>query len=264
MIKFFRKIRYDLMEKNNTGKYLKYAVGEIILVVIGILLALQINNFNEQKKQKVKEIELLSNLNRTIETDLKSIIYFKSELNESQKSISIILEHLINDLPYSDSLKFHFASISHVPQIKLNSSVFESLKSESLTLISNRALRQDLIMFYGDIVTTQQERNSEHRHLIYESFTNLLITRFDEFWKSNAFDLMEDPEFEDYTFQNEPLQGEMTPIDYEALKNDQEFLFYLKSLKNVNFWLLEFQNFSVETSIRELIKDISMELERLD
>jgi len=51
MIKFFRKIRYDLMEKNKTGKpdftagwYLKYALGEIVLVIIGILIALQINN----------------------------------------------------------------------------------------------------------------------------------------------------------------------------------------------------------------------------
>ena len=50
MIKFFRKIRYDLMEKNKTGKYLKYAIGEIVLVIIGILLALQINEWNGQKK----------------------------------------------------------------------------------------------------------------------------------------------------------------------------------------------------------------------
>ena len=48
MIKFFRKIRYNLMSENNTGKYLKYAIGEILLVVIGILIALQINNWNSQ------------------------------------------------------------------------------------------------------------------------------------------------------------------------------------------------------------------------
>ena len=52
MIKFFRRIRYDLMEKNKTGKYLKYAIGEIVLVVIGILIALSINNWNENKKKK--------------------------------------------------------------------------------------------------------------------------------------------------------------------------------------------------------------------
>ncbi|NNC44454.1 MAG: hypothetical protein HKN99_01055 [Winogradskyella sp.] len=55
MIKFFRKIRYNLMEQNKTGKYFKYAIGEIILVVIGILIALQINNWNEQRKEKQQE-----------------------------------------------------------------------------------------------------------------------------------------------------------------------------------------------------------------
>jgi hypothetical protein len=50
MIKFFRKIRYDLMEQNKTGKYFKYAIGEIVLVVIGILIALSINNWNENRK----------------------------------------------------------------------------------------------------------------------------------------------------------------------------------------------------------------------
>ena len=50
MIKFFRKIRFDLIEKNKTGKYLKYAIGEIVLVVIGILIALSINNWNEDRK----------------------------------------------------------------------------------------------------------------------------------------------------------------------------------------------------------------------
>ena len=57
MIKFFRKIRYDLMEKNKTGKYFKYAIGEIILVVIGILIALQINNWNENRKNRVTEAD---------------------------------------------------------------------------------------------------------------------------------------------------------------------------------------------------------------
>jgi hypothetical protein len=67
MIKFFRKIRYDLMEKNKAGKYLKYAIGEIILVVIGIIIALQINNWNENRKDSIQEKvvlrSLLENLN---------------------------------------------------------------------------------------------------------------------------------------------------------------------------------------------------------
>lgn len=53
MIKFFRKIRYSLMSENKTGKYFKYAIGEIVLVVIGILIALQINNWNESRKNAI-------------------------------------------------------------------------------------------------------------------------------------------------------------------------------------------------------------------
>lgn len=62
MIKFFRKIRFDLMEKNKTGKYLKYAIGEIVLVVIGILIALSINNWNENRKNSIQEKAILSSL----------------------------------------------------------------------------------------------------------------------------------------------------------------------------------------------------------
>lgn len=51
MFKIFRKSRHDLMDKNNIGRYLKYAIGEIILVVIGILIAVQINSWNEESKK---------------------------------------------------------------------------------------------------------------------------------------------------------------------------------------------------------------------
>ena len=57
MIKFFRKIRQNLLLENRTGKYFKYAIGEIILVVIGILIALQINNWNEDRKNRITEAD---------------------------------------------------------------------------------------------------------------------------------------------------------------------------------------------------------------
>ncbi|MFT5762098.1 MAG: hypothetical protein ACI8WA_001222, partial [Polaribacter sp.] len=73
MIKFFRKIRYDLMEKNKTGKYLKYAIGEIILVVVGILIALQINNWNAEKKTAITELKILEVMQKNLNSDLRDI-----------------------------------------------------------------------------------------------------------------------------------------------------------------------------------------------
>jgi hypothetical protein len=58
MINFFRKIRYDLLGENKTGKYFKYAIGEIVLIVIGILIALSINNWNENRKEKRNLIQV--------------------------------------------------------------------------------------------------------------------------------------------------------------------------------------------------------------
>ena len=73
MIKFFRKIRQNLLSEGKTGKYMKYAVGEIILVVIGIIIALQINNWNEDRKAlKAAKIHL-NNLVDAIRDD--SIVY---------------------------------------------------------------------------------------------------------------------------------------------------------------------------------------------
>ena len=80
MIKFFRKIRQNLLMENKTGKYFKYAIGEIVLVVIGILIALSINNWNDRRKQKLSQTE-----------QLKSI---KSELTLGLKNLDIILRRI--------------------------------------------------------------------------------------------------------------------------------------------------------------------------
>lgn len=101
MIKFFKKVRYNLMETGKTSKYLKYAVGEILLVVIGILIALAANNWNENRKTAKKEItyynRLISNLNYDI--SLYKQIMQKDTL--LLKSLSVIENNLINNNTFS-------------------------------------------------------------------------------------------------------------------------------------------------------------------
>ncbi len=91
MIKFFRKIRYDLLGKNKTGKYLKYAIGEIILVVIGILIALQINTWNNQKNQNSENKDYLVRLKSEYEYNEKRANYLLHEVSSHSLDEQIII-----------------------------------------------------------------------------------------------------------------------------------------------------------------------------
>ena len=73
MIKFFRKIRQNLLSEGKTKKYLKYAIGEIILVVIGILIALQINNWNEQRKRDKDILKINKRLVLDLDNDIREL-----------------------------------------------------------------------------------------------------------------------------------------------------------------------------------------------
>ena len=85
MIKIFRKIRYDLLSNGQTSKYLKYAIGEILLVVIGILIALQINNWNQVKKDDKILREYLGKIKSHTQEDMRML----DSLTKYRKNIGL-------------------------------------------------------------------------------------------------------------------------------------------------------------------------------
>ena len=144
MIKFFRKIRQNLLMENKTSKYFKYAIGEILLVVIGILIALQINNWNEANKSRDQEIkiyyEILSDLELTkeeINKDMQNHITFL----HSNKAL---LNHLIEKKPYADSLINHMFNVTGDLQVYPKTSGFDALNSIGLDLLSNDSIRIEI------------------------------------------------------------------------------------------------------------------------
>jgi len=132
MIKFFRKIRQNLLMENKTGKYLKYAIGEIILVVIGILIALQINNWNENRKiQKLEtEIykELKSDLLQTKNDIQKTITKHKKTLKSNQQ----LVYDIYNKKPYSDTIYRLFTDSGDNFEIIPKTSAFENFEKHRL------------------------------------------------------------------------------------------------------------------------------------
>ena len=92
MIKFFRKIRQNLLSEGKTGKYLKYAIGEIVLVVIGILIALQINNLNQERIVKEQNQIILQNLNKEFNENLVELNYTTNKLNGVIEGLETLLD----------------------------------------------------------------------------------------------------------------------------------------------------------------------------
>jgi len=92
MIKFFRKIRYQLLGEGKTGKYLKYAIGEIILVMIGILLALQVNNWNLSRRDNIEGRNYLLRIGEDLKRDTTYLNYEIRVSNKESDSLTLFFE----------------------------------------------------------------------------------------------------------------------------------------------------------------------------
>ncbi len=160
------------MGTGKTGKYFKYAIGEIILVVIGILIALQINNWNNSNIDTQKEKEYLSNLLEDIET--QRLIVDKQIKHESDMRIASekALYHLNSQNIDTDSINIYLSNITRKTFV-INDPTFQDLKtSGNILLIKNNALRNKIISFY---------QNLEYSALVIQVSNETNIAEFREY-----------------------------------------------------------------------------------
>ena len=205
MIKFFRKIRYDLMEKNKTAKYFKYAIGEIVLVMIGILLALQVSNWNQERKEADKEQLLLEALHKEFlenRTQLDSVVFVhERSLASTQKMISrfpinietINLDTLGKDLQYWGNWSTFNPSQGVIKSL-VNSSTFE--------LISDPDLRA-LLVSWEDVLADYKEEEDIAVQLLYDHLFPELASKVA--WRSSG---LKDDRFD---------KNYLTTVDFENL-----------------------------------------------
>ncbi len=138
-----------MIESGSASKYLFYAIGEIALVVLGILIALQINNWNEDKKRRNTEVNLLLELKDNLTTDLHDIRYNINEDSETLLSNEIILDQFEKKIPFHDSLSKHYGGLQRTSTFVENISAFENLKTLGFDLISNDTLRRKISNLYS-------------------------------------------------------------------------------------------------------------------
>ena len=174
MITFFRKIRQKLIQQSPPGKtktqisrYLAYAVGEIALVMIGILLALQVNNWNEQKKNKAFEREILNLLDQNL---MKDSLLISIELIHA-KTGNQLTDSLLNQVAlgnYNEQLFIWLGKIINFQRFKSQSSAFEVLKSKCIESISDKELQLGLIEYYDQSLFKVYQSNKD----VENSFNN--------------------------------------------------------------------------------------------
>jgi type II secretory pathway pseudopilin PulG len=155
MIKFFRKIRQNFLSEGKTGKYFKYAIGEIVLVVIGILIALSINNWNDNRNKRNEELLLLESieqdfnenkqrLNQTIEAQEKVILY-------SNSFITLMANNKGKEVSQDSILKLKSYANAWYRAELVNSSYLTIVNSGKGNYIQNLNLKKRLAEFSTDL-----------------------------------------------------------------------------------------------------------------
>lgn len=211
------------MNENKISKYLLYVIGEIVLVVIGILIALQINNWNEGKKTREVEIKYLKEIVQNLDSDITDI-QFNIEFNETRnRAIKIVLNSLMNDEAYSDTLDIYYGSLLYTTRSVVDFSAFDALKSQGLEIISNDSLRQLISKLY-----------SYHYHNVIDF----------EIQDDHAmqYAIVMPAVLSKLKLRNTQLpnvsQQMASPIDFEALKQDDEFINALVMNKDLREYML--------------------------
>ncbi len=149
MIKFFRKIRQKNLTENKFGKYLTYAIGEIILVVIGILIALQINNINEERKNRLKEKDALIEIFHDLESNYNDLKKLKSDEIKVVRSIEFLIEEYDNRGTFhEDSLQVYFGQALVGIRPNFIKTAYNVLMASDIGLIQDKNLRYSIAQYY--------------------------------------------------------------------------------------------------------------------
>ncbi|WP_343487114.1 DUF6090 family protein [Allomuricauda sp. d1] len=150
MIKFFRRIRQKLLSESKFSKYLLYAIGEIVLVVIGILIALQINNWNEQRKTSNQRKKLIQALHADALTTDERLDFGLQMANGINQKLTHFLTMLDNegDLIAKDTLKSYSSFIFQVANFRPAMSSYETAVSTgNIALLDNNTLMAHYVQF---------------------------------------------------------------------------------------------------------------------
>lgn len=241
MIVFFRKIRKRLAAENKPLQYLRYAIGEIILVVIGILIALQIHNWNESKISTRKEITNLKEIKKNLQSDLENQLIPGSEYYQrSVDSYDILLSNFYNSpqsIPEDSIRRLYFRMV--LPwKLAFNTVAFENLNSIGIDLISSDSIRENISQLYG------------YKYRIIMDYHDVTVTEFRE-------------DFVPLIANHANLHKVLSKSELDYLKNDKPINTRLRGMVYRRQYLRDYF-LDAKPIVEQLITDIETEIEQLE
>jgi Family of unknown function (DUF6090) len=203
MIKFFRKIRQNLLSEGKTGKYFKYAVGEIVLVIIGILIALSINNWNGDRKLKIEEQQYLKDLQSEMASNiegLNKILEIKQRSYDMALKIDSLFDNreafnTISDSVFGQNVFTMMNNATFDPKLGILNSLISSGKINNICnkelLYSLSSLKDRISDALEDQVIIERDRNDYVRSIFIRTST-VIDGKYEGIKFKNRYD---DPEF---------------------------------------------------------------------
>ena len=194
-MRFFRFKKLVSME---TGKYLRYAVGEIVLVVIGILIALQVNNWNEYRKEKVEEKKILLSLHNEISNNLESL---QVVIEEKNKIINVN-QYIINNTGKNGEWKsikpidslMNYISLSGWIFVPQNGVLNEIINSGKLLLIENDLIKNEIASL-PQLLSLMIEEDRQYRLDLHQYFLPFLSKNYNLIELTKYRELLENYSF---------------------------------------------------------------------
>ncbi len=245
MFRIFRTIRHRLIARNRVTDYLLYATGEIVLVVIGILIALQINNWNDDRQARAREMQYLRNIRSDLVNNMAVIDGFIEDRTTSLENAGIIVGHIEGE-PIADPTDFNARCI-HIYNwkrfVQINFTVEELISSGNLALITSETIKSALLRLEAAYKANKAEEDHfrfDAEELLYKPLYEMLDLH---------------PMLRAYGGE----AGALTPAYFDVYKTDPRikngFLMAILEFSVLNEQLVEMRGMC-----ESLIQEIDMEL----
>ena len=189
---------------------------ETLYVIVGILIAFSLNDWNENRKARITEISILNELIIGLSSDSVSLKFNIDMHNQAIKSCEIVLKALNEVEEFNDSLAHHFAAVHYYTVLASARGAYESLKSMGFESISNKSLRIMIIDLYDKWYTILQTNQNLLADDIHDLKRNFHKDHFDKFLVL----IPHDPWY----------AGEMIPVDFKQLKFNQQYRYHVSTL----------------------------------